>query len=154
MSDTSNGMDLLLTKLLPMVIQRLKALEDKVAALEAPKPKRTRKKSSSGSAPAASTNLPSNIGNVIGTEEGQKIARLYEMSTGMKLESLSIETSTDGSCFVVNKEVVSPDVMRNIQDIVANNPAATAIDIAAATNQSVLVVCYVMVTFQLCDFTA
>lgn len=152
--DVKNGMKLLMETLLPMVINKLKAQEQRIADLEAKleatvnKPKRTRKKKSEAdgaTATAETASVP---------EDVSLIERLYEMSTGTKLDSVTIGTSSDGAAMTINGEVVTSDTMRAVQDAFAEYPTATVPDVANALNLSVLVVCYVAVTFKLYDFTA
>ena len=76
------------------------------------------------------------------------------MSTGNKLDRVTIGTSSDGSAMTINDELVSPDAIHSIQAAFTEYPTATVTDVATALNLSVLVVCYVAVMFNLYDFTA
>lgn len=145
MSDTSNGMDLLLNKLLPMVVQRLKALEEKVAALEAPKPKRVRTKKVEVAKPDNSKRKT----YPVTPEQVQKIHELYQSSVGVDFENMEVLTDEDGTNLTVNEAPITSALVDSIKKLVDEKPAATVQDICLELKQPAIAVCFVMVMFNL-----
>lgn len=147
--DVKNGMALLMNKLLPMVIENIKAQEKRIAALESKlesaesKPKRTRKKKEAAPAEPCEQDAKS-----------AKVCELYTLATGDEMESLAIGTSSDGAAMLVNGVRVDADTIEQIKTVCSENPAATPQDISDALQIPLIAVCYVMVMFNLYDFIA
>lgn len=150
-NDVKSGMDLLMTKLLPMVIEKLKNAEAKIAELEtkvdalANKPKRVRTKKGE----IAKTDKSNKKTYPVTAEQVQKIHELYQHSLGIDFDSMEVLTDEDGNNLTVNDSPVTTAIVDSIKQFLDANPAATVQDVCNELKQPCIVVCFVMVMFNL-----
>lgn len=151
-ADVKQGIDLLLNQLLPTVIGKLKALEQRTADLEkelealksAPKPApRKRVKKEKTEAPAERVEFK------ITPEQEQAIREMYQQTAGVPIQTLEILTDADGNNLTVNTDAVTTETVDRIKNLIAENPAATPQDIAVNLKLPTVVVCFVIVMFGL-----
>lgn len=177
-NDVKNGMDLLMTKLLPMVIEKLKNAEAKIAELETKvealtaKPKRTRTKKAvvagevgptgpCGQAGTPDFGDPADTPPVVKTDNSNKkpfaltdeqllkIHDLYQHSLGVDFDNVEVLTDEDGNNLTVNDSPVTTEIVDSIKQLLDANPAATVQDVCNELKQPCIVVCFVMVMFNL-----
>ena len=143
-NDVANGMGLLLNKLLPTIIQRLKALEAKVEALSN-KPevkKRTRKPKKEAQVPAVF-----NPDGILIEDQFNRVTELHRTHIGQELLRLDV-FELDDKTLTVNDAKLLKTQVHAVAEIMEQYPAATAADIASELKIHPSSACVAMVLAQ------